>query len=78
VVEPVGAGPLGRFRDPTPGKSSVGGSGVATAIPLDSHRDGVTVLQQLGDADKQIAAGQMTGASAIGVAQTRLAGPEPP
>jgi hypothetical protein len=51
VVEPVGAGPLGRFRDAKTCKSSVSGSGVATAIPLDRHRDGVAVLQRLGDAD---------------------------
>jgi hypothetical protein len=64
VVQPVGAGPLGRFRDATTRKSSLNGSGVATAIPLDRHRDGAAVLQQLGDADKHIAAGEMTGATA--------------
>jgi hypothetical protein len=55
---------LGRFCDPTPRKSSVSGSGAATAIPLDRYRDDLTVVQQLDDADKQIAAGEMTGASA--------------
>jgi hypothetical protein len=64
MVQPVGAGPLGRFRDPAPRKGSVRGSGVATAIRLDRHRDDVTVLKQLGDADKHIAAGELTGASA--------------
>jgi len=71
VVEPVGAGPLGRFRDATTCKSSVSGSGVAATIPLDRHRDGVAVLQQLGDADRHIAAGEMTGASAIELAEVR-------
>jgi len=64
VVEPVGAGPLGRFCDTTPRKSSISGSGLAAAIPLDRHRDGVAVLQQLGNADKHVAAGEMTGTSA--------------
>ena len=64
MVQPVGAGSLGRFRDATIRKSSLSGSGVATATPVDRHRDDVAVLQQLGDADKHIAAGEMTGASA--------------
>jgi len=64
MVQPVGAGPVGRFRDPTLRKSSLSGSGVATAIPLDRYRDGVAVLQQLGNADKHVAAGEMTGTSA--------------
>jgi hypothetical protein len=64
VVQPVSAGPLGRFRDATTCKSSISGSGVATAIPLDRHRYGAAVLQQLGDADKHIAAGEMTDTSA--------------
>jgi hypothetical protein len=71
VVQPVGAGPLGRFRDATIRKNSLSGSGVATAIPLDRHRDGVAVLQQLGDADRHIAAGEMTGASAIELVEVR-------
>ena len=71
MVQPVGAGPLGRFRDATTRKSSINGSGVATAIPLDRRRDGAAVLQQLGDADKRIAAGEMTGASAIELAEVR-------
>jgi hypothetical protein len=71
VVQLVGAGPLGRFRDAQPRKSSGSGSGVATAIPLDCHRDGAAVRQQLRDADKRIAAGEMTGALAIGLAEVR-------
>lgn len=55
---------MGRVCDATPRESSLNGSGVATAIPLDRLRDGVTVLQQLGDADTHIAAGEMIGASA--------------
>jgi hypothetical protein len=55
---------LGRFRDATTCKSSISGSGVATAIPLDRHRDGIAVVQQLGDADKHTDAGEMTGSSA--------------
>ena len=51
---------MGRFRDATHRKSSNNGSGVATAIPLDRHRYGAAVFQQLGDADKYIAAGEMT------------------
>jgi len=51
VVQPVGAGPLGRFRDARTCESSISGSGVATAIPLDRNRDGAAVHQQLGDAD---------------------------
>jgi len=62
---------LGRFRDATTRKSSISGSGVATAIPLDRHRDGIAILQQLGDADKHIAAGEMTNASAIELAEAR-------
>jgi len=38
---------------------------------LDRHRYGVTVLQQFGDADKHIAAGEMTGASVIELAEAR-------
>jgi hypothetical protein len=64
VVQPVGAGPLGCFHDATTRKSSISGSGVATAIPLDRHRDGIAVVQQLGDADKHTDAGEMTGSSA--------------
>ena len=71
MVQPVGAGPLGRFRDATTRKSPLNGSGVATAIPLDRHRYCAAVLQQLGDADKHIAAGEMTGASAIELAEVR-------
>jgi hypothetical protein len=71
VVQPVGAGPVGRFRDATPRKSSINGSGVATAIPLDRHRYGAAVFQQLGDADKHIAASEMTGASVIELAEVR-------
>ena len=71
MVQPVGAGPLGRFRDTTPRKSSINGSGVATANPHDRHRDGVAVLQQLGNADKHVAAGEMTGTSAIERAEVR-------
>jgi hypothetical protein len=55
---------LGHFHDATTRKSSGSGSGVATAIPLDRHRYGAAVLQQLGDADKRIAADEMTGATA--------------
>ena len=62
---------MGRFRDATTRKSSISGSGVATAIPLDRHRDGIAILQQLGDADKHIAAGEMTSASAIELAEAR-------
>ena len=71
MVQPVGAGPVGRFRDATPRKSSINGSGVATAIPLDRHRYGAAVFQQLGDADKHIAASEMTGASVIELAEVR-------
>src|ERR1019366_4124979 len=46
--------------------------GVAAAIPLDRHRYGAAVLQQFGDADKHIAAGEMTGASAIALAEARV------
>ena len=71
MVQPVGAGPLGRFRDATTRKSSIRGSGVAAAIPLDRHCYGAAVVQRLGDADKRIAAGEMTGASAIALAEVR-------
>ena len=71
AVQPVGAGPFCRFRDAPTRKSSLNGSGVATAIPLDRRRDRAAVLQQLGDADKHIAAGEMIGASAIELAETR-------
>jgi len=71
VVQPVGAGPLGRIRDAPSRKSSGSGSGVAAAIPLDRHRDDVAVPQQLGDADKHIAAGEMTGALAYELAKLR-------
>ena len=71
MVQPVGAGPLGRFRDATTRKSSLNGSGVAATIPLDRHRYDVAVLHQLGDADKRIAAGEMIGASAIELAEVR-------
>jgi hypothetical protein len=64
VVQPVGAGPLGCFHDATTRKSSISGSGIAAAIPLDRHCYGAAVLQQLGDADKHIAADEMTGATA--------------
>ena len=60
MVQPVGAGPLGRFRDATPRKNSNHGSGVATAIPLDRHRYDAASFQQLADADKYIAAGEIT------------------
>jgi hypothetical protein len=55
---------MGRFCDPTPRKSSVSGPGATTAIPLDRYRNDLIVVQQLGDADKHIAAGEITGASA--------------
>jgi hypothetical protein len=62
---------LGCFRNATTRKSSINGSGVSTAIPLDRHRYDAAVLQQLGDADKHIAAGEMTGTSAIELAEVR-------
>ena len=71
MVQPVGAGALDRFRDATTHKGSLSGSGVAAAIPLDRYRDGGAVLQQLGDANKHIAAGEMTGASVIELAEVR-------
>jgi hypothetical protein len=64
VVQSVNAGSLGYFRDATPRKSSFTRSGVVSTIPMDRHRYGTAVFQQLGGADKHITAGEMTGASA--------------
>lgn len=71
MVQPIGAGPLGCFRDARTSKSSINGFGVAAEIPLDRHCDGAAVLQQLGDTDKRIAAGELTSASAIELAEAR-------
>ena len=57
---------MGRFHDATTRKSSINGSGVATAIPLDRHRYGAAVLQQLGDADKVKAKGHRDLVAVVG------------